>query len=350
MRWVGVDLHKDQFVSCFLAEDGRSSVEKFHLDLDSLEKFRSRLRQDDRLAVEAGRNVWFFVAQVRDAVGEVVVVNASRFAPIAQSRQKTDERDALELARGLRGDYLPRVPIPSSEVQHVRELFAARDTLNKMATQCKNLGHAALARNGLSVSRSMFATGRGRARLRKMEGLAPTDRLLLDVALRQLETVDKELVELEREIIKLGKHLPGLSTVLQVRGLGIISAIGVLAEIGDVHWFPSARKLVGYAGLGASVRRSNQTEHRGGITKQGRKLLRTLLIQAVLAMLKANDRGALVAFFRRKQSEKGSGKAICATARKLLTILHVLLTKQLDYWFLEERLYQQKLKVLARAA
>jgi hypothetical protein len=66
--------------------------------------------------------------------------------------------DVLELARGLRGDYLPRVPIPSSEVQHVRELFAARDTLNKMATQCKNLGHAALARNGLTSAEVVFPT------------------------------------------------------------------------------------------------------------------------------------------------------------------------------------------------
>jgi transposase len=139
---------------------------------------------------------------------------------------------------------------------------------------------------------------------------------------RQLSTQTRRLLEelgvLEREIVRLGKQLLGLTTVLQVRGLGLISAIGVLAEIGDVHWFLSARKLVGYAGLGASVPRSNQTEHRGGITKQGRQLLRTLLIQAVLAMLKGNDRSALVAFIRRKQREKGSGKAICATARKLL--------------------------------
>jgi transposase len=220
MRCVGVDLHKDQFVVCFLDEGGGSTIAKFHLDAASLETFRTMLQPDDRLAVEAGRNVWFFVAQVRDAVAEVVVVNPSRFAPIARSRQKTDERDARELARGLRGDYLPSVPIPSADIQHLRELFAARDTLNKMATQCKNLGHAALARNGLSVSRSAFATARGRARLAKVEGLAPTDRLLLDMALRQLERLDRELVELERAIVRLGKQLPGLRTVLQVRGLG----------------------------------------------------------------------------------------------------------------------------------
>ena len=54
--------------------------------------------------------------------------------------------------------------------------------------------------------------------------------------------------------------------------------------------------------------------------------------------------------FRRKQREKGSGKAICATARKLLTVIYVPLTRQLEYWFLEERLNQRKLKDRARAA
>jgi transposase len=72
-----------------------------------------------------------------------------------------------------------------------------------------------------------------------VEGLAPSDRLLLDMAVRQLEAVDKELVALEREIVRLGKQVQGVPRPLQVRGLGLISAIGVLAEIGDVHRFPS---------------------------------------------------------------------------------------------------------------
>lgn len=52
-------------------------------------------------------------------------------------------------------------------------------------------------------------------------------------------------------------------------------------------------------------------------------------------------------FNRRKKQQKGSGKAICAAARKLLTVVHVILTRALDFWFLEERLYQKKLKQLA---
>ena len=60
--------------------------------------------------------------------------------------------------------------------------------------------------------------------------------------------------------------------------------------------------------------------------------------------------GTLVDFYQRKKKEKGAGKAICATARKLLAVIFVMLTRDLDYWFLEERLYQKKLKELEKAA
>ena len=74
------------------------------------------------------------------------------------------------------------------------------------------------------------------------------------------------------------------------------------------------------------------------------------MLQAVLSMVRNPSRTPLGDFYTRKQREKGSGKAICATARKLLALILVLLTNDLDYWFLEERLYQRKLRLLARAA
>jgi hypothetical protein len=58
----------------------------------------------------------------------------------------------------------------------------------------------------------------------------------------------------------------------------------------------------------------------------------------------------LMEFYQQKKREKGAGKAICATARKLLTVLFVVLTKELDYWYLEDRLYNRKLRALNAAA
>ncbi len=113
--------------------------------------------------------------------------------------------------------------------------------------------------------------------------------------------------------------------------------------------FDTSKQLVSYAGLATSTKQSSETTRHGGITKRGRKRLRTVCIQAVLAMVNRTDT-PLMEFYQKKKREKGAGKAICATARKLLTIIFVLLKKELDYWYLEDRLYNRKLRALNAAA
>jgi transposase len=351
MRHSGVDLGKRAFTVCILEEDDSSQLAEFPVTAAGLTAFREQLRPDDRLAVEVGTNAYYFHDQVHEAVAEVVLVSTYQFAVIAKSKKKTDRGDAQLLARFLKLDYLPRVVMPNAQVRELRHLFTAREALVKMGHQFKNMGHAALARNGIMVTRAAFASDTGRRRLAKLEGLAPVDCQVLDMVLRQIESLEKELAELERAIIRVGQHLPGLKRLLQVRGLGLVAAIGVLSEIGDISRFASAKQLVAYAGLATAVRQSGDSDHHGHITKQGRKRLRGFMVEAVMSMIRnPPKRNTLADFYERKKREKGAGKAICATARKLLTVVHVMLTKELDYWFLEERLYQKKLKALEKAA
>ena len=136
---------------------------------------------------------------------------------------------------------------------------------------------------------------------------------------------------------------------MQVHGLNLLSAISLLAEVGDIARFETSKQLVSYAGLATSTRQSSETVRHGGITKRGRKRLRTVCIRAVLAMVNRTDT-PLMSFYRKKKREKGAGKAICATARKLLTIIFVMLKKELDYWYLEDRLYNRKLRALNAVA
>jgi transposase len=161
--------------------------------------------------------------------------------------------------------------------------------------------------------------------------------------------VEGEVERLEAEIIERGKGLPGLKQLLQIHGLNLIAAIGLLAEIGQIEQFETSKQLVAYAGLATSVRQSNETTRRGKITKQGRKRLRTICIRAVLSQVN-RTKTPLMEFYKRKKREKGAGKAIVATARKLLVIVYVMLKKGLDYWYIEERLYNQKLSALCAAA
>jgi len=305
--------------------------------------------EKDELAVEVTANIYYFYDQIKAHVSRVVLVDTYRFSVIATSKKKTDKADARALARFLKLNHLPEVPVPSEKTRQLRHLLQARETLVGMRTKLKNMGHGALTRNGIALTRSAFASSVSRTRLVKRDDLAPADAVIMQSVLRQIEDLDGEVEVLETEIVRVGKTLAGLKRLLQLHGMNLVSAISLLAEIGDIHQFETSKQLTAYAGLATSTRQSNETTRHGKITKQGRKRLRTVAIRAVLSMVNRTDT-PLMDFYHKKKGEKGSGKAICATARKLLTIIFVMLKKDLDYWYLEDRLYNRKLRALDAAA
>jgi len=286
MRYLGVDWHKTNFVVCFLTEEEQSKLETFALTPQGLSAFKRCLRRDDQIAVETAPNTFYFYAQIKDCVSSVVVVDTYKFAVIATSKKKTARGDAQLLARFLKLGWLPTVLVPSHQIQQLRHLFQAREGLVGMRTQLKNMGHAALVRNGYAVGRAAFASIRSRERLAQLEGLSAADAQILALVLRQIAELERELTALEAEITRLGQRLAGVKRLLQIRGLHVLSAIGLLVEIGDIGLFETSKQLVAYAGLAPSVRQSSSTERRGKITKQGRKRLRTMVVHAVLSLIR----------------------------------------------------------------
>jgi transposase len=348
VRYIGIDLHKTNFVVCFLNEDDTFHLETFPISKNGIAGFLAQTEKTDAVAVEVTQNIYYFFDQIKDCVNRIVLVDTYRFAVIAKSKKKTDKADACALARFLKLGYLPQVTVPSERTRQLRELLKARETLVSLRTKLKNMAHAALTRNGIKVARSAFATLIARERLLKIDDLAQTDLIILQTAVRQIAELDREIEVLEAEIIRRGKTLKGLKRLLQVHGMNLLSAISLLAEIGDIELFESSKQLTSYAGLVTSTRQSNETTRHGKITKQGRKRLRTTAIRAILSMVNRTT-SPLMDFYQRKKKEKGSGKAIVAAARKLLTIIFVMLKKDVDYWYLEDRLYNQKLRQLNRA-
>src|SRR5438105_8297139 len=179
MRHIGVDLHKTNFVVCFLAADDTQSIETYPLTRDGLSRFKRQLRKVDELAVEATQNVHFFYDQVKRHVRRVAVVDTYRFGVIAKSKKKTDKADAAALARFLKLGWLPEVPVPSEQVRTLRQLLQARETLVSMRTKLKNMAHAALSRNGIALTRAAFASASGRARQAARADLPAADLMVL---------------------------------------------------------------------------------------------------------------------------------------------------------------------------
>lgn len=147
-------------------------------------------------------------------------------------------------------------------------------------------------------------------------------RLRLGQALATLDHLEPEIGEVEQELFRLSTVSPwaeAMPYLMQLPGFGIIVAMTVLAAIGDITRVPCAKKLVGYAGLGASVHASGETHRTGRITETGRKDLRWISVEAAHIAVLYHDywKGE----YARLEKRLGSNKAIVVIARKLLVVV-----------------------------
>jgi len=161
VRHIGVDLSKRAFTVCFLEEEDTYQITSYPLTTEGLERFRTQLSSTDQLAVEVGTNAYFFHDQIHESVAKIVLVATYQFAVIAKSKKKTDRGDAILLARFLKIGYLPEVVMPEPRIRELRHLFTARESLVSISRGLKNMGHAALARNGIAVTRAALRLKRG---------------------------------------------------------------------------------------------------------------------------------------------------------------------------------------------
>jgi transposase len=318
-RYIGVDLHQDNFLVCTRS----GSEQQFRRwKVEQVEEFAGSLRDNDELSVEATGNSRWFCQAIGRQVGRVVVVNPHQFRVISESVKKTDRRDAALLAEYLEKDLLPEVRQKNLQESEMAQLVSARDQLVKMRTMLKNQLHGLLRSYGLRVNKQGLQSARQRLQVAKLElpTLADVQRRVL---LEQIHSVGRAILELERHIKPAAEQLPGYRNLRSIRGIGALSAGVLLSAIGRVQDFSEPGKLAAYFGMVPSVQQSNQREHHGRITRAGNKLARTTLVQCALIAKRYHP--SLKQFYERVRHRRGTGKAIVATARKLLTLVYYTL-------------------------
>lgn len=319
MSFIGVDLHQNSFTICRRNADGMERFETFTLSSADMERFCLSLDADDDLAIEATGNSAWFRDQVLACVGRVVVVNPSQFKVIRKSVKKTDRNDAATLALFLAKDMLPETRVKSQDESELASLTHTRDLLVKQRTRLLNKIHALHVRKGLKLKKESLGSKRGLGAIDP--GLfSACEAIEIDVLRQQALSLSASLARLDREIETIAANFDGYENLISIKGVGPRSAAVLLSSIGNVHDFESADKLAAYFGIVPRVSQSNETDSRGRITKRGNKLARTTLVQCSLIAMRYSP--YLKNFHQRIRQRRGSGKAIIATARKLLAIIY----------------------------
>ena len=347
MRFIGLDVHQRYCEGYEIGSNGQKRRFRLANTREAWEEFGKTLDQDTRIVMEATSNAFWIYDILSAYPGQVVVANPLKTRAIAEARIKTDALDAKILAQLLAADFIPTTWVPAKNEYELRVLLHHRIRLAKIRTMLKNKIHAALIRNGLNPPCTDLFGKKGRLFLERIS-LPETDQIVMISCLKLLDHVQREIDELEGEIYDKAKDAPNVRLLIGIPGINVLSALTILAEIGDIKRFPTPKKLTSYAGLVPSVHQSGKTRHTGSITKAGRSTLRWILVQcAQRGIRSASD---LQSFYLRLKAKKGHKIAIVATARKLLTIIWAVLTKEEEYKDIRRDLLERKLRTMAKRA
>jgi transposase len=188
--------------------------------------------------------------------------------PPKAKRRKTDQVDTGRMPREHLQGGLPRSFQPSGWWREVRGVVDCRQDLVERQTALKNR-MGSLLHHETWEEREHLWSAVGLRRLRAMK-LSASDRLLVDLKLRQLEQLGQQIKQVEGAMQVVYDSWPEAQWVDQVRGIGMMRAISLLAHIGPIERFPSAQDLISYAGLAPGMWPSAGTCHHGRIAGAGR--------------------------------------------------------------------------------
>jgi transposase len=331
-RYVGLDVHKHYVMVGAVNAYQEMVLPPRKVSLTEFESWaKKNLRPTDEVVLEATSNAWYLYDLLEPVVARVVVCHPPQVKLIAAAVVKTDKKDTMTLAKLLAVGMIPTIWVPPEYVRELRALIHHRQRLISQQTRIKNQLQSLLHRHHLVPPGGKLFGAANRAWWLGL-GLTSSEKLRLRQDLILLDQLDPLISEVETEINRLSLAEPWADLtpyLLQLPGIGLITAMTILSAIGEIERFPSAKKLVGYAGLGAKVHSSGLTHRTGGITKQGRKELRRVLIEAAWTAVRYDQHWKEQ--FEHLAYHIGREKAIVAIARKLLVIIwHVLTAKVAD--------------------
>ncbi len=199
-------------------------------------------------------------------------------------------------------------------MRQLRALLRHRTGLVRLRTQQQNRIHAVVADFGFDRSGS-YLSGPGRGWLAGLE-LPTVSREVVADCLAVIDGLAPVIDRIDGELRQHAKADPRVKTLTTLPGVGQFTALVMLAEIGDITRFPSARKLASWAGLTPTVRGSDLTVRHGHISKQGSAWLRWVMNQAAQTAKRSPEFAATYAAIAKRRGKK---IATIAISRKLLT-------------------------------
>jgi transposase len=331
-RYVALDIHKHYCVVAGVDREGRVTLQPVRVEHADLEGWlKKNLQGSDHVVIESTTNAWYVYDLLSPLVERTVVANPIKVKQIALARVKTDIRDTLILARLLAANLVPSVWVPPIHVRQMRQLLSQRRQLVETHTQILNRMHSVAHRHHLQHARGK-RFNKKTIGWQKDARLSQMEQFQLELEMENKIYIEKQIERISKEVRKMCHQKPwaeSMTYLMQLPGFGVITAMTVLAAIGEIERFETSKHLASYSGLTPGLEQSG-TKYRGkGITKEGRRELRWALVEAAQMAVKSDP--LLKLRFQALQKRMHRNQAIVAIARHLLELVWYVLTRRQPY-------------------
>ncbi len=290
LRFLGMDVHAETIAVAVAEPDGEvRSLGTIGNREDSIRKFIKMLGSPEQLRAcyEAGPTGFVLYWQLAQLGVECAVIAPTLVPKKPGDRVKTDRRDALKLARSHRSGDLTAVWVPDGVCEALRDIVRQREAAKQDQLRARHRLTKFLLRTGRRPPLGLKAwTERYMRWLAQVSYTQPAQEITLRDCLNEVEHMGARVKRLEEAILEVVKLAPQSMQELirglqALRGIAHISAVTIASELGNVSArFPSARKLMGYAGAFPCEDSSGNRVWRGGITKTGNAHLRRIIIES----------------------------------------------------------------------
>jgi transposase len=285
--YVGLDVHKDS-ITIAVAREGREAAENWKTMPHDFVRLRKALtmllREGEVLKVcyEAGPTGFGLCRRLREAGMDCLVVAPSLVPGKPGDRVKTDRRDARKLAHFLRSGDLTEVYVPEEDVEAIRDLERARDDAKCAERVARHQLSKFLLRQDRRWEGSTW-TRRHRDWIRTQKFDYPAQQRVLEDYLKTVEDlaerVERLTTQLE-ELVQATALAPLVQALQAFRGISLVSAVTIAAEVGNLRRFATAPQFMAYVGLIPSEDSTGQRRRQGPITRCGNRHLRRILVEA----------------------------------------------------------------------
>ena len=325
-RYIGLDVHRYYLIAIAVDQDLNKVYGPQRVELSQLGKWIEKtITQQDAVVLEMTANAWQIHDELVTHAGSVTVVHPPHVALIVRAQVMNDKIAAIQLARLHAKGLLVGIWVPPQEIRDLRTLTAQRHKMIQLKTQAKCRLQATLHRYHLLPPEDVKLFSKDNETWWKELPVSALEKVRIESDLATLSFAQEQIQSLEKRMAEWGAKEADVTHMMQVTGIGLVTAVTLKAAIGDIHRFPSASQLVGYAGLGVKVHDSGMTTRTGGITKAGRKDIRAVLVEAAQAAVLHDPHWK--AELKRLEPRIGRSKAIVAIARKMLVVVWHLLVK-----------------------